>query len=48
MRNPIIENKLGLSHRNYEYKENKNINLIDNKNSYIKAIDYEVFHVIFN
>ena len=46
--NPLIEKKLRISHRKYEYKENKNIQLIDNQETgYIKALDYEVFQVIF-
>ena len=47
--NPLIEKKLRLSHTKYEYKENKNIQLIDvQETNRIKALDYEVFQVIFD
>ena len=47
--NPLIEKKLRLSHTKYEYKENKNIQLIDDQETNrIKALDYEVFQVIFD
>ena len=49
MGNPLIEKKLRLSHWKQEYKETKNIQLIDNQGTnYIKALDYEVFQVIFD
>ena len=47
--NPLIEKKLRLSQTKYEYKENKNIQLIDDQETNpIKALDYEVFQVIFD
>ena len=51
MGNPLIEKKLRLSHWKHDSKENKNknIQLIDNQETgYIKALDYEVFQVIFD
>ena len=49
MGNPLIEKKLRLSHWKQDNKENKNIQLIDNQGTnYIKALDYEVFQVIFD
>ena len=49
MGNPLIEKKLRLSHWKHDSKENKNIQLIDNQGTnYIKALDYEVFQVIFD
>ena len=49
MGNPLIEKKLLLSHWKQDNKENKNIQLIDNQGTnYIKALEYEVFQVIFD
>jgi len=49
MGNPLIEKKLRLSHWKHDSKENKNIQLIDNQGTnYIKALDYEIFQVIFD
>jgi len=49
MGNPLIEKKLLLSYWKQDNKENKNIQLIDNQGTnYIKALDYEVFQVIFD
>ena len=49
MGNPLIEKKLRLSHWKQDNKENKNIQLIDKQGTiYIKALEYEVFQVIFD
>ena len=49
MGNPLIEKKLRLSHWKQDNKENKNIQLIDNQGTnHIKALEYEVFQVIFD